>query len=55
MKHSVVRISGSRREHIPGVPERHGLGASKKEALALIAGICVLAIIAFSFWYQATH
>lgn len=53
MKHSVVRVSGSQREQIPGVPNRHGLGASRKEALALIAGVCVLAIIAISFWYSA--
>ena len=55
MKQSTVRADSSPRPHIAGVPDRHGLGSSKKEALALVAGIFVLVVIAISFWYTSTH
>jgi len=41
--------------HIPGVPDRGGLGASRREAYALLFGVLVLAIIALAFWYSATR
>jgi len=49
-------LRGARREsRIAGVPSRTGLGDSKKEALALLGGVLVLAIIFLSFWFAATH
>jgi hypothetical protein len=42
-------------EATPGVPRPHKLGASRNEALALLAAVIVLAIIFVGFWFESTH
>ena len=40
---------------IPGIPPKHRLGASKREALALAGSVALFVLIALSFWWSATH
>lgn len=38
-----------------GIPPPRSLGASKKEALALLLGVAIVAIIIASFWLESGH
>jgi hypothetical protein len=47
----MATIAHPNRERIPGVP----LGASKREALALVGSLALLLVLALCFWWSATH
>ena len=38
-----------------GVPGPHELGASRKEALWALGALLLIALIAASFWFEASH
>jgi hypothetical protein len=38
-----------------GIPGPHELGESRSEVVYVVIGLIVFALIAVSFWYEATH
>jgi hypothetical protein len=45
--------SGTSQRGPSGIPGPHGLGASKKEAMALAAALVGLILMGLGFWYEA--
>ena len=51
----VPTVPGDKRGTPSGVPGPHQLGASRKEALWLLAALILFALVVASFWFEASR